>query len=46
MLLLLYILGLSEISRDPVLTGQDEGQVLQVREQEVLAGPQIAHGGT
>lgn len=27
------------------LTGQQEGQVLQVGEQEVLAGPQVAHGG-
>ena len=35
-----------QISRDPVLTGEDEGHVLQVREQEVLAGPQIAHGGS
>lgn len=28
------------------LTWQDEGQVLQMRKQEVLAGPQIAHGGS
>lgn len=35
--------GTKEISRDPVLTRQDEREVLQVREQEVLAGPQIAH---
>lgn len=27
------------------LTWQGEGHVLQVREEEVLAGPQVAHGG-
>jgi len=44
MFLLLYIhLRTNGVSRDPALTRQDEGEVLQVREQEVLASPQIAH---
>lgn len=34
------------LSRVSELTCQDKGEVLQVGEQEVLAGPQVAHGGS
>lgn len=29
-----------------ILTRYDKGQMLQVRVQEILTGPQIAHGGS
>lgn len=44
--LLVKRLLFNKVSRDSELTWQDEGQVLQVWEQEILTGPQVAHCGS